>query len=132
MKGFVENIEDLSVQNNNFRKVIYTGKYCQLVLMSLLPGEDIGEEIHQNTDQFLRIEQGMGQVMIDGISHDIKDDFAIVVPAGSKHNVINTGTTPMKIYTIYTPPHHKEAIVHQTKEIAESDTTDEFDGKTTE
>lgn len=132
MKGFVNNIEKLSVENNNFRKVIYTGKYSQLVLMSLLPGEDIGEEIHEDTDQFLRLEKGSGQVIIDGQTHEVEDDFAIVVPAGAKHNVINTGSESMKLYTIYTPPHHLDGVVHETKAIAEADTTDIFDGKTTE
>lgn len=131
MKGYVTNIEKLSLENTNFRKVLYTDKNSQLVLMSLLPKEEIGEEIH-DVDQFLRIEKGTGTTIINNISHDLADGSVIIVPAGAKHNVINTGVEPMKIYTLYMPPHHKDGIVHVTKADAEADTTDIFDGKTTE
>lgn len=125
MHGFVANIEELTSTNNNFRKVIYTGKYEQLVLMSLLPNEDIGVEIHDATDQFLRIEKGAGKVVINGEEHLLKDGSAIVVPAGAKHNIINTSSTDtMKLYTVYSPPHHRDGVVHKTKEEAEADTTD--------
>ena len=131
MKGYVTNIEKLSLENENFRKVIYTDKNSQLVLMSLLAGEDIGEEVH-DVDQFLRVEQGTGKTILNDISHDLSDGSVVIVPAGVKHNVINTGSTSMKLYTLYMPPHHKDGTVHATKAIAEADTTDEFDGKTTE
>ncbi len=131
MKGYVTNIEKLSLENNNFRKVLYTDKNSQLVLMSLLAGEEIGEEVH-DVDQFLRVEKGTGTAILSDISHDLADGSVIIVPAGTKHNVINTGSEPMKLYTLYMPPHHKNGIVHATKADAEADTTDEFDGKTTE
>ncbi len=131
MKGYVTNIEKLSRTNNNFRKVLYTDKNSQLVLMSLLAGEEIGEEIH-DVDQFLRIEQGSGKAILDGISHSLADGSVILVPAGTKHNVINTGTDSMKLYTLYMPPHHKDGVIHKTKADAEADTSDEFDGQTTE
>lgn len=131
MKGFVGNIEELTKQNDNFRKVLYTGKNSQLVLMNLLPGEEIGAEVH-TLDQFLRIEAGSGIAVLDGVEHAVADDFAIVVPAGMNHNVINNGTTPMKIYTIYSPAEHKDGIIHKTKADAMADTADHFDGKTTE
>ncbi len=131
MKGYVANIEKLSVENENFRKVLYTDKYSQLVLMSLLAGEEIGEEVH-DVSQFLRVEGGTGKAILDGISHDISDGSVILVPAGTKHNLINTGTESMKLYTLYMPPHHKDGTVHATKAVAEADKADEFDGKTTE
>lgn len=131
MKGYVTNIEKLSLENSNFRKVLYTDKNSQLVLMSLLAKEDIGEEIH-DVDQFLRVEKGNGKAILNDIPHDISDGSVIIVPAGTKHNVINTGNTEMKLYTLYMPPHHKDGIVHKTKAEGEADTTDEFDGKTTE
>jgi len=131
MNGYISNIEKLSLENENFRKVLYTSKHGQLVLMSLLPGEEIGEEVH-DVDQFLRIEKGMGVAIINDISHDLTDGFVIVVPAGAKHNVINTGLESMKLYSLYMPPHHRDGVIHKTKAEAESDTTDEFDGKTTE
>ncbi len=131
MKGYVANIEKLSLANDNFRKVLYTDKKSQLVLMSLLPGEEIGEEVH-DVDQFLRVEKGSGKAILKGVSHEIVDGSVIIVPAGTKHNVINTGSVSMKLYTLYMPPHHKDGIVHATKAIAEADVTDEFDGKTTE
>ena len=131
MKGYISNIEKDTVDNNNFRKVLYTGKNSQLVVMSLNPGEDIGEEVHA-VDQFLRIEKGKGQAILDGVTYDVEDDFAIVVPAGSRHNVINNMDGQMKLYTIYSPPEHLKDTVHITKEDAMVDTKDHFDGATTE
>lgn len=131
MNGYIQNIEKLSLENDNFRKVLYTTNNSQLVLMSLSAGEDIGEEIH-DVDQFIRIEKGTGTAILNDISHDLADGTAIVIPKGTKHNVINTGTEQIKLYSLYMPPHHKDAVVHKTKEEAEADTTDEFDGKTTE
>lgn len=131
MKGYITNIEKLSLENTNFRKVLYTDKKSQLVLMSLLAGQEIGEEVH-DVDQFLRIEQGAGTAILSDIPHDISDGSVILVPAGTKHNVINTGTSEIKLYTLYMPPHHKDGTVHATKADAEADTEDEFDGVTTE
>jgi mannose-6-phosphate isomerase-like protein (cupin superfamily) len=131
MKGFVDNIETRTRQNSDFRRVLYTAKHMQLVLMSLKPGEDIGEEVHQDADQFFRVEEGQGEVWIDGAKTNIKSEFAIIVPAGARHNVINTGNTPLRIYTIYAAPHHRDGTVHATK--ADADRSEEhFDGKTTE
>ncbi len=131
MKGYVTNIEKLSLENTNFRKVLYTDKNSQLVLMSLLAGEEIGEEIH-DVDQFLRVEKGTGTAILSDIPHDLADGSVIIVPAGTKHNVINTGDSEMKLYTLYMPPHHKDGVIHKTKAEGEADTSDEFDGKTTE
>ena len=131
MKGFVQNIEKLSLENELFRKVLYTAKNSQLVLMSLNVGEEIGAEVHQ-LDQFLRIEKGEGKAILDGVSHNISDGSAILVPAGAEHNIINTGTTPMKLYTVYAPPNHRDGIIHKTKTEAEADEGEHFDGKTTE
>jgi mannose-6-phosphate isomerase-like protein (cupin superfamily) len=131
MKGYVANIEKASLENETFRTVLYTDKNSQLVLMSLLAEEEIGEEIH-DVDQFLRVEKGEGKAVLDGVSHDISDGFVVIVPAGTKHNIINTGSSAMKLYTLYMPPHHRDGVVHKTKAEAEADTTDEFDGKTTE
>lgn len=131
MKGYVSNIEKLSLENNNFRKVLYTDHNSQLVLMSLLPKEDIGEEVH-GVDQFLRVEKGTGVAILNGISHDLSDGSVIIVPAGTKHNIINKGSDSMKLYTLYMPPHHRDGVLHKTKAEAEKDTSDEFDGKTTE
>lgn len=130
MKGYVANIEALSVANDTFRTVLYTDKNSQLVLMSLLPGEEIGEEVH-DVSQFLRVEKGMGKAILNGISHDIADGSVIVVPAGVTHNIINSGSDAMKLYTLYTPPHHRDGVVHQTKAQAEAD-TEHFEGHTTE
>lgn len=130
MNGYVSNIEKLSLENDNFRKVLYTDKNSQLVLMSLLPKEEIGEEIH-DVDQFLRIEKGVGSAILNGVSHDLTDGSAIVVPAGTKHNIVNTGSGSMKLYTLYMPPHHRDGVVHKTKAEAEAD-TEHFDGKTSE
>ena len=129
MKGFVDDIEDLTEDNEDFRRVLYTGKHLQLVLMALRPGEEIGEEVHDDRDQFFRVEEGEGTVVIDGVRHAVEDDDAIVVPAGARHNVINTGSAPLKLYTLYGPPEHREGVVHATK----ADVREEhFDGKTTE
>jgi mannose-6-phosphate isomerase-like protein (cupin superfamily) len=131
MKGYVANIEKLTLENTNFRTVLYTDKNSQLVLMSLLVGEEIGEEIH-DVDQFLRLEKGTGTAILNDISHDLADGSVIIVPAGTKHNIINTGTDEMKLYTLYMPPHHRDGVIHKTKADAEADTTDEFNGTTTE
>ena len=124
MHGFVSNIEELTLSNNNFRKVIYTGQHAQLVLMSLLPNEDIGMEVHDTTDQFLRIEKGEGKVVINGEEHFLKDGSVIFVPAGTKHNIINSSTGYMKLYTVYSPAHHKDKTVHKTKKEASEDVHD--------
>lgn len=131
MKGYITNIEKDSLANENFRKVLYTDHNSQLVLMSLKPSEEIGEEVH-GVDQFLRVEQGSGRAILEGKSHDITDGSVIVVPAGTKHNVVNGNESTMKLYTLYMPPHHKDGTVHATKADAGADTKDEFDGKTTE
>ena len=129
MKGFVDDIEKLTVENTDFRRVLYTGKHLQLVLMALAPGEEIGEEVHEDRDQFFRVEEGEGAVVIDGKRHAIRDDDAIVVPAGARHNVINTGKESLKLYTLYAPPEHRDGVIHRRK----SDVTEEhFDGRTTE
>ncbi len=130
MNGYIANIEKLSLENDNFRRVLYTGKHGQLVLMSLLPKEEIGEEIH-DVDQFLRVEKGTGSVILNGIPHDIADGIAIVVPAGTRHNILNSGSDSMKLYTLYMPPHHHDGVVHKTKAEAGAD-TEHFDGKTSE
>lgn len=131
MKGFVDDIDRLTVENKDFRRVLYTGKHLQLVLMSLRQGEEIGEEIHDDHDQFFRIEKGEGEVWIDGQRTKIKADDAIIVPAGARHNVINTGEKKLKLYTVYGPPDHKDGIVHTTKAEAEA-AEEHFDGTTTE
>lgn len=131
MNGYVANIEELTENNSAFRQVLYSGPHIQLVLMSLLPGEEIGAETHSDTDQFFRIEKGRGRVVIDGVAHKIKSGDGIVVPAGAHHNVICTGDKPLKIYTIYGPPHHMDKLIQATK--AEADASDEtFDGVATE
>jgi len=132
MKGFHTNIEKDTLENNNFRKVLYTGKHSQLVLMSLRPNEEIGMEVHSDNDQFFRFEKGQGKCIIDGNEYELKDGVAIVVPAGAQHNIINTsGEEELKLYTIYSPAHHKDGIVHATKEEAEANGP-EFDGQTSE
>ncbi len=131
MKGYTDNVEKKSLENKNFRRVLYTAKNIQLVVMSLAPKEEIGEEIHQ-LDQFIRCEAGQGKAILDGIEHEIRDGFAVVVPAGTKHNIINTSAKePMKLYTIYSPPNHRDGIVHATKKEAITD-EEHFDGKTSE
>ena len=132
MKGFKNNIEKLTTENNDFRHVLYTGKHSQLVLMTLKPLEDIGMEVHPDNDQFFRFEAGTGKVIIDGNEYDVTDGDAVVVPAGAEHNVINTSSMdPLKLYTIYSPAHHKDGVVRATKEEAQADSP-EFDGVTTE
>ncbi len=125
MKGYVANIEKLTLSNSNFRQVLYTGQHTQLVVMLIEPGGEIGEEVHEIVDQFLRIEEGQGKVVMDGEEKQVGDGDAIVVPAGIKHNVVNTSKEkPLKLYTIYSPPHHKDGTVHKTKADAEKDTED--------
>lgn len=130
-KGYKDNIEKLTTENTNFRKVLYTGEESQLVLMSLLPGEDIGEEVHNENDQFFRFEAGTGKVIINETEYEVSDGDAVVVPKGAKHNVINTGADSLKLYTIYSPAHHKDGIIRATKDEAMSQEA-EFDGITTE
>lgn len=132
MKGYKENIEKLTVENSNFRQVLYSAPHSQLVLMSLGPGEEIGMEVHNENDQFFRFEKGQGKVIIDGNEYDVADGDAVVVPTGSEHNVINvSGSGDLKLYTIYSPAHHKDGIVRATKAEAEANEA-EFDGVTTE
>ena len=132
MKGFKSDIEKGTLENNNFRKVLYSGKHLQLVLMSLKAGEEIGEEIHHDNDQFFRFESGSGKCVIDGNEYAVKNGDVIIIPAGAKHNIINADTTTeLKMYTIYAPPHHKDGIVRATKDDAVKNEA-EFDGKTTE
>ena len=130
MKGFVEDIETIAVKNEEFRRVLYTAKNCQLVVMALKPQEEIGAEVH-TLDQFFRVEEGAGEAILDGVRTSIESGFAVVVPAGAKHNIINTGRVPLKLYTIYAPPNHRDGVVHHTRADAEAD-TEHFDGKTTE
>lgn len=132
MKGFKINIDRVTVENDNFRKVLYTSKHCQLVLMSLKPKEEIGMETHVYNDQFFRIESGRGKCTIDGHEYEIKDGDAIVVPAGAKHNILNTSVTEhLKMYTIYSPPHHKDGIIRATKILAETEGR-EYNGELSE
>lgn len=130
MKGYIRNIESLAIKNNEFRQVLYTAKNCQLVLMALKPKEDIGAEVHK-LDQFFRVEEGSGEAVLDGVITEINTGFAVLVPAGTKHNIINTGSIPMKLYTLYSPPNHRDGVVHHTRADAEAD-NEHFDGKTTE
>lgn len=132
MKGYKDNIEKLTLENDNFRQVLYTGQHSQLVLMSLNPGEEIGMEVHEENDQFFRFEGGKGQVLIDGNEYEVEDGDAVVVPAGAEHNVKNISETDsLKLYTIYSPAHHKDGIIRATKEEAVANEA-EFDGTTTE
>ena len=131
MKGYCDNIEKQTVENGDFRRVLYTGHHLQLVLMTLQPGEEIGEEVHEDRDQFFRIEEGSGSVDIDGVENRVEDDFAVIVPAGARHNVRNTSSQPLRLYTIYGPPEHLDGLVKATKEEAEA-AHEEWDGKTTE
>ena len=130
MKGFVQDIESLAVQNDNFRQVLYTAKNCQLVVMALKPKEEIGAEVH-TLDQFFRVEEGTGVVVLDSVRTAMSVGFAVLVPAGAKHNIINTGTVSLKLYTLYAPPNHRDGVVHHTRADAEKD-NEHFDGKTTE
>ena len=132
MKGFTDNIEKLARENTNFRKVLYTAKHSQLVVMHLNPGEEIGMETH-GLDQFLRIEEGSGKTILDGVEHAIEDGSAIIVPAGTMHNIINTSADrPMQLYTVYSPPNHADGTIHATKADATANEAEHFDGKTTE
>ena len=130
MKGFIQDIESIAVKNEEFRQVLYTAKHCQLVVMSLRPQEEIGAEVH-TLDQFFRVEEGSGEAVLDGARTPIQAGFAVIVPSGAKHNIINTGSVPLKLYTLYSPPNHRDGVVHHTREEAEAD-NEEFDGKTTE
>jgi mannose-6-phosphate isomerase-like protein (cupin superfamily) len=134
MKGFNDNIEKSTVENSNFRKVLYTAKHSQLVLMSLKPKEEIGMEVHSENDQFFRIEKGRGKCIIDGNEYELADGTAIIVPSGAQHNVINTSESEdLKLYTIYSPPHHQDGVVRAAKAEAEDEANEEeFDGVTTE
>ena len=130
MKGFVQDIEGLAIKNDEFRRVVYTATNCQLVVMSLKPKEEIGAEVHK-LDQFFRVEEGSGEAVLNGVRTAIRAGFAVLVPAGTNHNIINTGTAPMKLYTLYAPPNHRDGVVHHTRHEAEAD-NEHFDGKTTE
>ncbi|PIR44303.1 cupin [Candidatus Wolfebacteria bacterium CG10_big_fil_rev_8_21_14_0_10_31_9] len=132
MKGYIANLEKLTIENEKFRQVLYTTKNSQLVLMSLKPNEEIGEEVHQ-LDQFIRCEAGEGKAILDDISHDISDGFVVMVPAGAKHNIINTSSDkPLKLYTVYSPPNHLDGTIHKTKADAIADESEHFNGTTTE
>lgn len=130
MKGFVKDIEGIAIRNNAFRQVLYTAKNCQLVVMALKPTEEIGAEVHK-LDQFFRVEEGTGEAILDGVRTAISAGFAVLVPAGANHNIINTGSVPLKLYTLYAPPNHRDGVVHRTRDEAEAD-SEHFDGKTTE
>ena len=130
MKGYVQDIEGIAMRNEEFRRVLYTANHCQLVVMALKPDEEIGAEVHK-LDQFFRVEQGSGVAVLDGARTAIRAGFAVVVPAGARHNIINTGAEPLKLYTIYSPPNHRDGVVHHTRADAEAD-TEHFDGKTSE
>ena len=129
MKGYVQNIESVTVKNEDFRQVLYTAKNCQLVVMALKPKEEIGMEVHK-LDQFFRVEEGTGEADLDGVRTAISAGFAVLVPAGTNHNIINTGTIPMKLYTLYSPPNHQDGVVHHTQVEAKKD-NEHFDDKTT-
>ena len=129
-KGFVQNIEEISVKNQAFSRVLYTGKHSQLVVMSLKPKEEIGMEVHK-LDQFFRVEEGSGEAILNGVRTPIRAGFAVLVPSGANHNIINTGTVPMKLYTLYAPPNHRDGVVHATRAAAEAEKK-HFEGKTTE
>lgn len=132
MRGYKANIEKLVSDNSSFRQVLYTGKHSQLVVMTLKPQEEIGMEVHQDSDQFFRFESGTGKAIIDGNEYDLAAGDVVIVPAGAQHNIINTSQTEeLRLYTIYSPAHHRDAVVHKTKEEALSD-SEQFDGKTTE
>jgi mannose-6-phosphate isomerase-like protein (cupin superfamily) len=132
MKGYINNIEEKTLNNSYFREVLYTDERLQLVVMSLLPKEEIGEEVHE-LDQFIRVEKGTGKAVLDGVESDIADGSAVIVPKGALHNIINTSDAEaMKLYTLYAPPNHKEGTLHKTKLDAEADEAEHFDGRTTE
>ena len=130
MTGYVANIEEETLKNENFRKVLFTGKYCQLVVMSLKPGEEIGMEVHNNLDQFFRIDAGEGKVIMNGEEREVEDGFAFIVPAGTEHNVLNTSSEKdLKLYTIYSPPNHPDGTIHKTKEEADKAEEEEHQGE---
>ena len=128
MKGYITNIEHTTKENTDYRRVLYTGRSSQLVLMCIKPGDEIGEEVH-DLDQFLRFEEGDGKVILDGVEHVVEAEMAVVIPQGTRHNVINTGAEDLKLYTVYSPPEHKDGTVHPTKE---DEKEEHFDGVTTE
>lgn len=130
MQGFVHDIEDLAIRNDDFRRVLYTARHCQLVVMALKPQEEIGAEVHK-LDQFFRVEAGSGEAVLDGVHTPVKAGFAVLVLAGTTHNIINTGNIPLKLYTLYAPPNHRDRVVHHTREQAEAD-NEHFEGQTTE
>ena len=130
MQGFVQDIEGIAIKNADFRRVLYTASNCQLVVMALEPKGEIGAEVHE-LDQFFRVEDGTGEAVLDGVRTAIRPGFAVLVPAGANHNIINTGDVPLKLYTLYSPPNHRDGVVHPTRDAAEAD-TEHFDGKTTE
>jgi len=130
MKGYIQNIEDITNKNQDFRRVLYTAGNVQLVVMSLKPKEEIGMEIHE-LDQFFRVEEGVGEAFLDGVNSVIRAGFAVLVPAGTNHNIVNTGNIPLKLYTLYAPPNHRDGVVHHTHADADKD-NEHFDGKTTE
>lgn len=128
LTGYITNIEDTTEQNENFRQVLFTGPHSQLVVMSLLPNEEIGMEVH-TVDQFIRIEEGEGKAILNGEEHQISEDFAIVIPAGTEHNIINTSSEEkMKLYTIYSPPQHRDGTIHKTRAEAQADEVDHPEG----
>lgn len=128
MQGFLTNIEKATRENTDYRRVLYTARHAQLVLMSVAPGEEIGEEVHE-LDQFIRIEAGSADIILDGVVHKAEADWAVIIPQGTRHNVVNTGTVPLKLYSIYSPPEHKDGIVQKTKA---EEKEEHFDGITTE
>lgn len=128
MKGFITNIEKETLDNTDYRRVLYTAKNSQLVLMCIQPGDEIGEETH-HLDQFIRVEQGTAKAVLDGIEHELPDEHAVIIPAGTKHNIINIGNEELKLYSVYSPPEHKDGTVHKTKA---EESEEHFDGKTTE
>ena len=130
MKGYVQNIEDIAVKNVDFRQVLYTAKNCQLVIMALKPKEEIGMEVHK-LDQFFRVDEGAGEAVLDGVHTKISAGFAVLIPAGTYHNIINTGDAPMKLYTLYAPPNHRDGVINHTSTDAEKD-NEHLDGITTE
>lgn len=129
MKGYIDDIEKVTEDNNDYRRVLYTGKHLQLVLMALQPGEEIGEEVHEGHDQFFRFEAGSGELHIDGAVHAIGADIGVIVPAGARHNVVNTGDAPLKLYTLYGPPEHRDGVLQPTKA---DEREEHFDGTTSE
>jgi len=130
MKGFVQDIEGIAIGNADFRRALYTARNCQPVVIALEPKGEIGTEVHE-LDQFFRVEEGIGEAVLDGVRTTIRAGFAVLVPAGARHNIVNTGDVPLKLYTLYAPPNHRDAVVHHTRDEAEAD-TEHFDGKTTE